>query len=793
MVYASRSGTALYAWVPTEADERHRGGKGGTVNIRKRATLVYLATALPLLLLGMALLYAWHDAQFASIEADRLNNARLVATSFETIVRDVSSASRVIGEATLASPPPSREPPQLERLARDFPLHFAAIEDRSGRIVYASDDELLGREIVDTAVWRARDGATFTLGNSREFEGRTGFFVAQALFGGDGGQAGVAIQFVDPTALGARLALNPIGGGAHVVDASGHLVVQYEFPELGATRPYWGGFPFIDRALKGQEAVDRNWIFPPTGERRIAAAVPIGDLGWEAASAIDREQALRPYVRSLILSLVAASIVVIGSGAGAALFIRSLVRGVRALDAQSRTVGKREVRPAAIVRTGDEIEQVSKALHEADIELRLFIDGLEAIGEAGRILSASLEPEQVNEAIIRAARRLFDARAVWIFLYDPALELLHTGLWYSERGTPAPEVAIRPGEGVAGRVFSSGEIAIIPDIGEAEGFSWRDATARGSTDSIVEMPLVRAGETFGVLGVYAPGVDRWQLGGREVGLLRAFGNEVSTVLQNARLYESERVVADTLQQALLTLPERVPGISFAHLYHSATRTARVGGDFYDLFEVGGRVGMVVGDVAGKGLDAAVMTSLVKNTVRAHAEEPDKSPARVVSLTNELMVKESRSDSFVTLLLGYLNVFDGTFAYCNAGHTTGLLLRANGRVEPLKSNSPLVGAFSGLAFEHSLVRLEPCDTLLFYTDGLTEARRGRDLFGERRLIQLASALESREAAVVVRHTLDAVLKFTSGELSDDLAVLAVQWLEPGDEPEGVEVATVRAEA
>lgn len=758
------------------------------MKIKRKALLVYLATALPLVILGAALLWSWYAAHEETLVDGRLNNARLVATAFETVVRDMASASRIIGESTIAFPPPSETPARLDRMAADFPLHLAVIADQDGRVTYASAERFVGRILEDDAIERAHEGATLALGDSREYDGMTGFFVAQALYGPDGQQAGVAIQFVDPEAMGARLSQNPIGGGAHVVDGSGHLVVQFEFPELSAERPYWGGFEFIDRALQGEEAVDRNWIFPPTGERRIVGAVPIGTFGWEAASAIDRDAALGPFRRSLAFAVGLGMLVTIASGTGAAMFIRSLVRGVSALDEQSRSIGRREMDPPDIIATGDEIEKVSRALRQADRELRLYINGLEAIGAAGRELTSSLASDRVHEAIIRAARRLFDARAVWVFLYDDVSDSLGTTLWYSERGTPAPDVRIRPGQGVAGKVFSTGEVAIIADVSQVDGFGWRQAADQGAIDSLVEIPLMKAGKPFGVLGVFAPGVDRWKLGGREIGLLTAFGNEVSTVLENAQLYENERVVADTLQQALLTLPERVHGVSFAHLYHSATQTARVGGDFYDLFEIGnGCVGIVIGDVAGKGLDAAVMTSLVKNTVRAHAEEPGKSPARVVALTNELMVKESRSDSFVTLCVGYLDSSDGTFAYCNAGHTTALLLRNDGSVQRLGSTSPLVGAFPGLSFEHALTRLALNETVLLYTDGLTEARRDRDLFGEKRLVQLLTDLDSTDPGKIVERALDAVLRFTGGELSDDLAILAVRRLSAGEAPVGAEVS------
>ena len=100
--------------------------------------------------------------------------------------------------------------------------------------------------------------------------------------------------------------------------------------------------------------------------------------------------------------------------------------------------------------------------------------------------------------------------------------------------------------------------------------------------------------------------------------------------ENARLYQSEHRIAETLQAALLAMPEEMPGIDFAHVYSSATEATRVGGDFYDIFDLNHQlVGVIVGDVAGKGLNAVVLTSLVKNTIRAHATEKGNTPARIL--------------------------------------------------------------------------------------------------------------------------------------------------------------------
>ncbi|MBE0476375.1 MAG: SpoIIE family protein phosphatase [Coriobacteriia bacterium] len=291
--------------------------------------------------------------------------------------------------------------------------------------------------------------------------------------------------------------------------------------------------------------------------------------------------------------------------------------------------------------------------------------------------------------------------------------------------------------------------------------------------SLILLPLKARSRSFGVqfFGHREPHT----FGDAEVDFARKLAASLSLALESARLYEGERFIAETLQESLLSLPEDVEGVELAHLYHSATESARVGGDFYDVFELAhGLVGVLIGDVSGKGVDAAVLTSLVKNTVRAHAREPGRTPAEAVRLTNDAVFRESAPESFVTLFFGMLDRRDGRFVYCNAAHTTALLRRREGTVCSLGPNSPMVGAFDAVGFSQSETLLETGDTLYLYTDGLTEARRGKTLFGEERLVEAVARMpEAYDMWARARGVLEEVLRFSDGHLDDDLALLVVR--------------------
>jgi len=292
-------------------------------------------------------------------------------------------------------------------------------------------------------------------------------------------------------------------------------------------------------------------------------------------------------------------------------------------------------------------------------------------------------------------------------------------------------------------------------------------------------PLIVRGEMTGTLSAFF--AESHSFSEAERDYLRRVAFAASLAEENSRLYKAEHRVAETLQTALLSLPVSIPGVEFAPAYRSATEEARVGGDFYDLFELEHqRLGITVGDISGHGIDAAVLTSLVKNAIRVVATEQHKTPAEVVASANSVLFSNSSSEIFATVFFGVLDCSDGGLVYCNAGHTTGACLRSSGGLTKLDANSSLVGAFADGDFADSTERLERGDLLFLYTDGLTEARRGREFFGEEGLFDLLAGQAGSRPNEVVRKMVDGVLSFTGGTLSDDLAILALQRGEAGTE-------------
>jgi serine phosphatase RsbU (regulator of sigma subunit)/HAMP domain-containing protein len=290
--------------------------------------------------------------------------------------------------------------------------------------------------------------------------------------------------------------------------------------------------------------------------------------------------------------------------------------------------------------------------------------------------------------------------------------------------------------------------------------------------SVLTMPLIVQDEVIGVMFMnhHTRAVE---FTSAQIDFAASVAATVALALHNARLYEGEHRIAETLQKSLLALPETLPRVRFAHVYRSATEAARVGGDFYDLFEIEhGLIGITCGDVSGKGLDAAAQTSVVKNAIRAQATDAGKTPAEAMAAANRLLLRESGPEMFATVFFAVLDTATGRIVYCNAGHTSGVIVRPGSPAVLLEANSTIVGAFPDSVFADSEAFMETEDLLFLYTDGLTEARGADGLFGEERLVTLLEELQSSEPWSAATHVIQEAGDFAGGHLSDDLAIIAV---------------------
>lgn len=238
-----------------------------------------------------------------------------------------------------------------------------------------------------------------------------------------------------------------------------------------------------------------------------------------------------------------------------------------------------------------------------------------------------------------------------------------------------------------------------------------------------------------------------------------------------RVSEDNRNIADTLQQAVLEVPASVKGIEYKKVYHSATEEADVGGDFFNIFELeDDKVGIVIGDISGQGLQAATLNSIVKNAVKAYSYRED-SPAKVVRMTDELVRRSSADNIFVSLFFCVLDVNTGKLIYCNAGHPAAILSKENSSEEILVSKSPVIGTFVEFNYLDSVTFVASGDTLVLYTDGVIEARESGLFYGEERL--MAAIRASGPTDNIPEKILESIMRFTGNILTDDIAIVSIK--------------------
>ena len=293
--------------------------------------------------------------------------------------------------------------------------------------------------------------------------------------------------------------------------------------------------------------------------------------------------------------------------------------------------------------------------------------------------------------------------------------------------------------------------------------------------SAIIAPLVARERTIGAL-TFVSGPSGRRFDERDLELARELALRCSAAIDNARLYAERAYIASTLQQSLLPaeLPD-IPGLETAARFRPTGGGTDVGGDFYDLFATGGRGWTVVmGDVCGKGPDAAAITALARYTLRAAAMR-ERLPSRSLSLLNEALLRQRDDRRFCTVAYAYLEMVDegARVGLASGGHPLPLLVRPDATVEPIGQPGTLLGIVPDPRLEDCAVSLSPGDALVFYTDGVIESRGADGSLDEESLAELLSGCAGRGADAIAATVEEAALQSHAGARRDDIAVLVLR--------------------
>ena len=395
---------------------------------------------------------------------------------------------------------------------------------------------------------------------------------------------------------------------------------------------------------------------------------------------------------------------------------------------------------------------------------------LETIFRISQAVGSSLQVNVVLNRVLDVVQKILSADAVALMTYDQRRRTITTAM---ARGAVSPDLVDRvftPADDIPGYVFSSGVPATYKDLHEGMGGLAGDAAAHGLR-SLLAVPLLARGRSIGVLTVFSAAVGAFSDEDRAT--LQTFASQAALSIDTARLYSREHEVASILQRSILpgALPE-FDEVEAGSVYAPAGGDAEIGGDYYDLFRSpDGGIVFAIADVCGKGVVAATKTSMIKYSVRSLAAA-GLSPARIVGEINRMVTEADDPSDIVTLWVGRFDPERAVLTWASGGHPAGLLQQADdGECTSLSATGPLLGALSDVVYGEQTVAMGPGDTVLLYTDGVTEARSGTEFFGEKRVH--AALRVGGSADAVAQRLLVSVRRFVRTELRDDVAVLVLR--------------------
>jgi len=681
----------------------------------------------------------------------------------------------------------------LTRLISVTPaVRHIAVADAAG-VVFAGDvPPLVG---FDTSrhpfVRRVMQGADWAVSDvfPMEVTGEQVVGVAVGIRGPDRKLQGIVLALLDEANLKRIMRHDIVRAGRVVItDSKGSVVLAHGDPELRRDPHLWAGLPFVRRALAGEALVVERFTMP-SGRVMLGAVHPVREFGWAAGVFCPREEVIGPVrrqaeVRGLLVS------VLIGLMIGMAVYLGNrLARPILNLADTTRRFGAGDLEARADVHTGDEMESLGASFNEMAARLQERTSELNRSVESERgqskeasalytVAQGLVVTTTLNErleVIARALASISGAARAAIFLRrgDRLVAGAGWGLLDPEsfRGLT---IDIGNSAGLVHEALMPGTPIVVPDASRDPRVDPAMAE-KLSSRGFLALPLVRRNQVVGLAILDNPG-EYPHFEPEAIETARGLATLAAISIENAEAFEKWASIAQAFQSALLPpVCEDVGAFRFACRHHAAMGPAELGGDFYDVISLpDDRVGIVVADVSGKGLEAAIFTAMGRYTLRAFVSE-GSDPGPALGRTNRALARAGGDWGFITMFYGALDPRTGSLTYANAGHPPCIVVRPSGEMLQLRcaEQQPPLGIFADIEYVQDEYRLSPGDILVGYTDGVIDARRDGETFEASRLERAAAEsrhLPPKEIAEVIYR---AVLDFSRGRLQDDIALMVIK--------------------
>jgi len=429
-----------------------------------------------------------------------------------------------------------------------------------------------------------------------------------------------------------------------------------------------------------------------------------------------------------------------------------------------------------------------QAMREDIHALKTRVENLSSLIEVSIIISSTLDLDRLISLVMEKAQSVMSAEASSVMLINEQTGMLEWEVALGEKSAEVKnsKIQLRLGEGIAGWVAQTGEPLIVPDVSkDPRFFKKSDDTTGFKTRSILAVPLKVQDRIIGVAEVINS-LNGKAFTNDDLDLFSTFSRQVALAIENARMHR-QMIEKEKLEQQLASarviqesfMPQTFP-TDAANRFQVAARSlpaTHIGGDFYDFFEFDkDSLGLVIGDVSGKGVPAALYMARLVSDFRFYTQL-NRDPVTTLRRMNEILVERGRRGMFVTLQYTFVDLASGCVALASGGHLPPLWLRENGNhcaTLELPGGAPL-GIMNGMAFEQQKVYLQSGDSLVFFTDGVVEAKnRNGEQYSLKRLADFL-----RRAWRTPRELVDAVIENVAehslgAPQHDDITVMAMKW-------------------
>jgi serine phosphatase RsbU (regulator of sigma subunit) len=453
------------------------------------------------------------------------------------------------------------------------------------------------------------------------------------------------------------------------------------------------------------------------------------------------------------------------------LFIESRPIGILNFAWQARRDMNNEER-RFILALGDQCAQALDRARMFEAEKRT-IQRQRFLADASRVLAESLDFVATAAQIARLpVPDLADSCSVMVLEDDDRLRAIAHAHVDPARLQILEDMKSRPDAlppNYLGRVAHTGEPLVTPIVRSRDVDAITDDPELRARlhaldiHSSMAVPLRARGHTIGLLGLQMSTSQRL-FSEDNLQLVLDLADRAAVALDNARTFQLRNQVAQTLQESLRPPPlPHVPGAQLAARYEAGSSGVEVGGDFYDVFDGESGWAVVLGDVCGKGAAAAAITSMVRYSLRALAIQRHQ-PASILAWLNEALIRQAQDDErFCTVAYARLvpSARGLRATVCSGGHPLPIVVRADGQVSRVGAPGALIGLFPDIRLVEETTELRSGDALVLYTDGVTEAHGGNELFGEDRLSRVLAAHAGADAEEIAGGLVDELVSCRPG--------------------------------